>query len=403
MAFIVTTAVRKMLAMKARKKVIQGSTSSGKTYGIIPILYDRLLMHKELGEKCRITVTAETLPVLKSGAIQILQDFLMDEHRWVDENWNATDFVYRLSRQVFIEFKTYDSVGKAKGGGKREILFINEANHVNYEIADALMTRTVKEVWLDFNADEEFWAHTQVLTSPSSEFLKLTYEDNEGIPAETYEDLMDKKRRADLEEKAGVRGYYWNWWQVYGLGEIGQRQELVYPPWEVLNKKPERFQDFVYGIDFGFQHPTALVKVWYYEDQIFIEEEIFAPLMTSENLINKMNDKGISKETPIIADYARPEMIQELRNHGYYVLNADKSVEKGLKEVRKRTVYVHEEALNVIRENKKYAYKKVNGILTDQIKKINDDAMDAIRYAVVWIEYYSIEGENETITINIGD
>lgn len=403
MAFIVTTAVRKMLAMKARKKVIQGSTSSGKTYGIIPILYDRLLMHKELGEKCRITVTAETLPVLKSGAIQILQDFLMDEHRWVDENWNATDFVYRLSRQVFIEFKTYDSVGKAKGGGKREILFINEANHVNYEIADALMTRTVKEVWLDFNADEEFWAHTQVLTSPSSEFLKLTYEDNEGIPAETYEDLMDKKRRADLEEKAGVRGYYWNWWQVYGLGEIGQRQELVYPPWEVLKSKPERFQDFVYGIDFGFQHPTALVKVWYFEDQIFIEEEIFAPLMTSENLINKMNDKGISKEIPIIADYARPEMIQELRNHGYYVLNADKSVEKGLKEVRKRTVYVHEEALNVIRENKKYAYKKVNGILTDQIKKINDDAMDAIRYAVVWIEYFSIEGENETITINIGD
>lgn len=401
MAFIVTTAVRKMLAMKARKKVIQGSTSSGKTYGITPILYDRLLMFHERKEKCRITVTAESLPVLKDGAIQIFQDFLMDENRWDDTRWNGTDFTYRISRQVFIQFKTYDSVGKAKGGGKREILFINEANHVNYEIADALMSRTTKEVWLDFNADEEFWAHTQVLTSPNSEFLKLTYTDNEGLPKETLEDLMDKKRRAELEEKAGVKGYFWNWWQVYGLGEIGQRQELVYPPWDILKEKPARFQDFIYGLDFGFQHPTALIKIWYFEDEVYLEEVVYAPLLTSEKLVDKMHAENVDKEIPIIADHARPEMIQELRNHGFYVLNADKSVEKGLKEVRKRKVYVYEGAVNIIRENKKYAYKKINGILTDQIKKVNDDAMDAIRYGVVYIENYSIEGVAETITVNI--
>lgn len=398
--FVVTTAVKKMLAMKAKRKVVQGSTSSGKTYGIIPILYDRLLEYRDNKEKCRITVTAESLPVLKTGAIDILKDFLMDEGRWSDDNWNATDFKYKVSSRQYIEFKTFDTVGKAKGSGKRDILFINEANHVDWEVADALMIRTSKEVWLDFNADEEFWAHTEILTSPNAEFLKLTYEDNEGIPTETLEDLMEKKRRAELEERNGVKGYYWNWWQVYGLGLIGQRQELVYPPWDVLKEKPERFQEFVYGIDFGFQHPTALLKVWYFEDELFIEDLIFQPLLTAQKLIDRMNDMEISREVPIIADYARPEMIQELRNHGYYVLNADKSVEKGLKEVRKRRVYLSEDAIHTQRENKKYCYKKINGILTDQIKKVNDDAMDALRYATVWVEYYSIDDAIETISVN---
>jgi len=398
--FQVTTAVKKMLAMKARKRVIQGSTSSGKTYGIIPILYDRLLMYRDRGEKCRITVTAESLPVLKSGAIQIFKDFMMDEGRWNDANWNATDYIYKLSGRQFIEFKTYDTVGKAKGGGKREILFINEANHVAWDIADALIIRS-KEVWLDFNADEEFWAHTQVLTSPNSEFLKVTYLDNEAIPPETLEDLMDKKRRAELEEAAGVKGYFWNWWQVYGLGEVGQRQELVYPPWDTLKERPERFQNFIYAIDFGFQHPTALLKIWYWEDELYVEEVIYSPLLTSQGLVKKMHDKKVSKEIPIVADHARPEMIQELQNEGFYVLKADKNVEKGIKEVRKRKVYLHEGAINTIKENKKYAYKKINGIVTDQIKKINDDAMDALRYGAVYIALYSIESESETITINL--
>ena len=401
MAFQVTTAVKKMLSLKARKKVIQGSTSSGKTYGIIPILYDRLLKYRGLGEKCRITVTAESLPVLKTGAIDILKDFLMDEGRWRDDNWNATDFKYKVSERQYIEFKTFDTVGKAKGSGKREILFINEANHVDWEVADALIIRTSKEVWLDFNADEEFWAHTEVLTSQDAEFLKLTYQDNEGIPKETLEDLLDKKRRAELEERNGVKGYYWNWWQVYGLGEIGQRQELVYPPFEVMTERPARFQNFVYGIDFGFQHPTALLKVWYHEDEMYVEEVIYQPLLTADKLVQRMNELKVSREVPIIADYARPEMIQELRNNGFYVLNADKSVEKGIKEVRKSRVYLDENAIHSQKENKKYAYKKINGILTDQIKKANDDAMDALRYAILWIVSYSIDDTQETITVNI--
>jgi len=198
MPFEVTTAVRKMLEMTARKKVIQGSTSSGKTYGIIPILYDKgLYLPRQ-----KITVVAETLPAVKEGSLDIFQNFMQDEHRWKDSNWNASSLTYTLHNKSRIQFKSFDSVGKAKASGKRDILFINEANHISYNIADALMIRS-KETWLDFNADSEFWAHTEVLREPNSEFLKLTFEDNEAIPQETLEDLLIKRDKAMREDQAG--------------------------------------------------------------------------------------------------------------------------------------------------------------------------------------------------------
>jgi phage terminase large subunit len=326
------------------------------------------------------------MSALKDGCIDILKNFLMDEGRWHDSRWNATDFVYTVDTGSRIQFKVFDSVGKAKAAGKRDLIFINEANHISWEIADALIIRS-KEVWLDFNADERFWAHTEVLTSPDSEFLQLTYLDNEAIPKETYEDLMEKKRRAEQEERAGVHGFYWNWWQVYGLGNIGQRLELVYSPWQKLKHKPERFQKFVYGLDFGYQHPTALVKCWYHEKEVFIEEVIYKPLLTAPNLLIEMAKMGVDRTVEIMADHARPEMIAEIEEAGYYILKADKSVDKGIESVRYFDVMIHEDAINIAYENTKYSYKKMNGILTDVIKKENDDAMDAIRYALNYVKH----------------
>jgi len=80
MAFQVTTSLKKMLAMKARKKVVQGATSSGKTYGIIPIIYDKCIATPRI----KATVVAETLPAVKEGAVDIFKNFMMDEGRWND-------------------------------------------------------------------------------------------------------------------------------------------------------------------------------------------------------------------------------------------------------------------------------------------------------------------------------
>ena len=156
-----------------------------------------------------------------------------------------------------MQFKSYDTVGKAKASGKRDLLFINEGNHIEFEIADALIVRS-EEIWIDFNADCEFWAHTELKDDGDTAFVQLTYEDNEFIPKAILSDLMKKKAKAEKEEASGVKGYWWNWWQVYGLGKVGQLTENVYKVWDKLDEKPERFVNYIYGLDFGYSHPLAL-------------------------------------------------------------------------------------------------------------------------------------------------
>jgi len=396
MSFEVTTALRKMLSLKQPKKVIQGSTSSGKTYGIVPILYDKCLATPMT--KC--TIVAETLTAVKEGALDIFIRFMIDEGRWKDSSWNASSLIYHLGNGSRLQFKSFDTVGKAKASGKRQILFLNEANHIDFEIADALMIRS-EEVWMDFNADMEFWAHTEVLTMTGVDFLKLTYEDNEAIPQATLNDLKQKKLKADKEDASGNRGYWWNWWQVYGLGEIGQLQEGVLPLWEQVDVKPERFQQYIYGLDFGFIHPTALTRLWYFEDEIYLEEVIYQAGLTSGSLIEKMQSKGVEYDKEIVADYARPEMIQDIRNAGFYVLNADKSVKKGLDKLKQKKVLVNSNSVNIIRENRKYKYRKINGVVTEEVMKLNDDAIDSIRYANLWVDSFSVEGIEETFSFEL--
>lgn len=380
MGFQVTTAVKKMLRLKGRKKVIQGSTSSGKTYGIIPILYDKALSKP----RTKITVVAETLPAVKEGCVDIFKNFMMEEGRWRDGQWNGTELTYHALNRSKIQFKSFDSVGKAKASGKRDILFLNEANHIPYPIADALIIRS-KEVWIDFNADSEFWAHTEILQQPNSDFLKLTYLDNESIPEETLEDLMFKKSKAEAEDKAGKRGYWWNWWQVYGLGEIGNLQGVVFNNWKTCKEVPEHARLIGYGLDYGFRNdPTALVAIYYADQVYYFDEMIYQKGLLNISISNKMTDLGVDRFTNITADSAEMKSNQELRSYGWRILDAKKgadSVVYGVSKMQELDMRVTEQSLNLINEFRNYtwAVNRDGDSINKPIDAYNH-GIDAIRY-----------------------
>ncbi len=62
--FVVTTAIKKMSRLKARKRVIQGGTSAGKTFGVLPLLIDRAIREEGL----EISVVSESIPHLQREA-----------------------------------------------------------------------------------------------------------------------------------------------------------------------------------------------------------------------------------------------------------------------------------------------------------------------------------------------
>jgi len=365
-----TTAINKMLKMTSRKKVIQGGTSAGKTYGIIPILIDKATKTARL----KISVVAETLPAVKEGALDIFKNVMFDTGRWVESNWNASSLTYTFTNGTRIQFKSFDSVGKAKSSGKRDILFLNEANHIPFEIADALMIRS-KETWIDFNPDNEFWVHKETLKEHNSEFLLLTYKDNEACPIETIEDLQIKIKKAETST------YWANWCKVYIDGEIGSLEGVIFNNWQTIDTMPADARLLGYGLDFGYTNdPTSIIEVYKWNDKRILNEICY-----QKELSNSQIAKLIETRLPCYCDSAEPKSIAELKRLGvnaYPVTKGADSINFGISLIQENDYLVTYKSINLIMELRKYAWdkdKKTGEKLNKPIDNYNH-AIDAFRY-----------------------
>lgn len=381
--FIYTTAIKKLRAIKARIKVIQGGTSAGKTYGIVPLLIDKAIKNNNL----KITIVAETLPAVKEGALDIFKTVMYDTNRWIEKNWNASSLTYTFSSKSRVQFKSYDSVGKAKSGGKRDVLFLNEANHISFDIADALMIRS-KETWIDYNPDNEFWVHTEVLPEHNSEFLLLTYHDNEALPPETLEDLLIKQTKAffdvtkDWKDQSNIKNSYWaNWCYVYILGEIGNLEGVIFNNWKLIDAIPNDARLLGYGLDFGYSNdPTAIVEVYKWNDQRILNEICYQKGLSNSDIAKKIDTRMIC-----YCDSAEPKSIRELLENGVNAQSVTKgsdSINYGIQVIQNNEYLVTSKSLNIITELRKYAWdkdKKTGDKLNKPIDNYNH-AMDAWRY-----------------------
>jgi phage terminase large subunit len=381
--FTKTKAIKKLLNMKARKRVVQGGTSAGKTYGIIPILIDKATKK----EKQKITVVAETLPAVKEGALDIFKMIMQETNRWIDTHWNASSLTYTFYNGSRIQFKSFDNTGKAKASGKRDILFLNEANHIPFDIADALMIRS-KETWIDFNPDNEFWVHTETLQEPNSEFLLLTYHDNEGLPTETLEDLLIKQSKAfhdvkkDWKDTNNIKSSFWaNWCYVYILGEIGNLEGVIFNNWKTIDTIPDEARLIGYGLDFGYTNdPTAIVEIYKWNEHRIINEICY-----NKGLSNSQIAKYINTKLPCYCDSAEPKSIAELRMYGvnaHAVTKGADSINFGIQIMQEESYLVSTKSLNLINELRKYAWdkdKKTGAKLNKPIDSWNH-GVDSVRY-----------------------
>lgn len=374
--------------MTARKRIIQGSTSAGKTHGIIPILIDRALKTARL----KITVVAETIPAVKDGAVDIFKQVMYDTGRWEQSQWIGSPLQYTFTNGSRMQFTAFENEGKAKASGKRDILFINEANHISFPIADALMIRS-KKTFIDFNPDNEFWAHTEMMGEPNTEFLKLTYLDNEAIPKETLEDLFIKRDKAyynvngNLDDKANIKSPFWaNWWKVYGLGEIGNLQGAIFSNWTQVDAVPEGARLVGYGMDFGFTNdPTTLIAIYQLNGQYIFDEIIYQRGLTNSDIANLMKSREVIKSTYIYADSAEPKSIKEISEYGFNIKGADKgkdSIMFGISLLQENPFLVTKRSLNLIKELRYYVWE------TDNTGATINKPIDAFNHCIDPLRYY---------------
>lgn len=367
---IKTTAQTKIAKLKKRLRIVQGGTSSSKTFTILPFLIQYAIQKP----KSEISVVSESIPHLKRGA---LKDFLkiMD---WTGNlnhnNFNKSNLTYKFSNGSYIEFFSADQPDKLRGA-RRDILFINECNNVEFESYQQLAIRTKKFIYLDYNPTNEFWVHTELLNSDISDFLILTYKDNEALDNAIVKEIERAK------EKAKTSSYWENWWNVYGLGQIGSLEGVIFNNWKTIDTIPDEARLIGYGLDFGYTNdPTAIIEIYKYNDQRILNEICY-----QKELSNSQISKFITTKLPCYCDSAEPKSISELRNFGinaFPVTKGSDSINYGIQVIQDNDYLVTQNSLNLINEFRKYAWdkdKRTGAKLNKPIDNYNH-AIDAFRY-----------------------
>jgi len=368
--FQITTATNKIRNLNKRIRAIQGGSSASKTVSIILYLIDRA----QGDEKPTITsIVSESLPHLKRGAILDFLNVMQQHNYFVDSRWNKSDFTYTFETGSKIEFFSIDQPRKVRGP-RRDRLFINEANNTPFESFEQLEIRTKEFIFLDWNPTNEFWFYTDVLGKRTDvDHLILTYKDNEAL---------DKSIVDSLEQRINRKG----WWQVYGLGQLGEVEGKIYRDWAIIDEVPHEARLERYGIDFGYTNdPTAIVSVYYYNGGYIVHELAYRKGMSNKIIADIVLNQ--EKSALVIADSAEPKSIDELRSYGLQILGAEKgkdSVVHGIQMVQNQRISMTKQSTNIIHEYRNFLW------MTDKDGKILNEpehtfkhSMDAICYAII--------------------
>lgn len=371
----ITTATTKLLKLKKKIRAISGGTGASKTYSIVMILID----YAQVAKREKIDIVSESYPHLEAGVMQDFKEIMKDRNYWNDNLWNATKHIYTFETGSTIKFMSVDKIGKAHGP-RRDVLFLNECNYIGYKIADQLITRTRKIVWLDWNPTEDFWFYEEMLGKRENlDFMgeggnlpPLTYLDNEGLSEGEIEEIL-------------AHSHDENWMKVYARGERGDIIGRIYTDWQFIDEVPHEARLERYGLNFGyFPHPMGLVAIYYYNGGYILDEVAYG------HHIDNLQIAGILKNLPkalVIADSAEPKSIVEIQKCQISIIGAEKGPDSkryGVKVVQSQKMSVTKNSLNLIKEYRNYI-QKVDPLTNNMImgEYVGDYfILDGVRYGV---------------------
>lgn len=368
MPYSLTTATKKIAKLKKKIRAIQGGTSASKTISIL--LY---LIHSAQADTQRTltSVVSESIPHLKRGAIRDFKNILIAHNLWKDNRWNATDSIYTFETGSQIEFFSADDADKLRGG-RRDRLFLNEANNMTLDAFDQLEVRTKEFVFMDWNPTNEFWFYTEILGKRDDvEHIILTYKDNEALSKEIIN---------SIEQRKGRKG----WWQVYGEGQLGEVEGKIYKDWQIVDEIPHEARLERYGLDYGYTNdPTAIVAIYRYNGGFIWDEVTYQKGLSNKQIADILQNQV---QAIVVPDSAEPKSNDELIAYGINILPANKgkgSVNHGIQVVQSQRISVTKRSVNIIREYRNYLWETdKDGKILNEPEHTFSHSMDAGRYAM---------------------
>lgn len=374
-----TTATKKIFSLKKRIRAVAGGTSASKTISILIWCID----YAQNTNNEIVTVVSESFPHLEDGAMRDFKNIMMSQGYWEESKWHGTKHEYTFDTGTVIEFTSVDTYGKAHGP-RRDVLFLNECNNLSYIIADQLITRTRKIVWMDWNPSSEFWFYTEMLPNRNDiDFITLTYLDNEALDESTKSEIEAHKHNK-------------SWWNVYGLGQLGDIEGKIYRDWQIIDEIPHEARLMARWCDFGYTNdPTSIGDIYYYNGGYIAKQRLY-----QKGMLNKpIADFLLNLEEPqtiVIADSAEPKSIDDIRGYGVNMIGVSKKrgevksdtfVKWSIGLVQDQRMSVTKDSLETIDEYRKamWLVDKDGRVLNEEDPKCANHSLAGIRYVMVYL------------------
>jgi len=353
--------------------VNQGGTSSGKTYSIEQVLFCLACKNPKLV----ITVVGQDIPNLKAGALRdALSIYTASAHlMMMVKGYNKSDRIFEFHNGTIMEFKSYDNAQDAKSG-KRDFLFINEANGISWEVYTELALRTRERIFIDYNPNANFWVHDNLLGRPGVQLIISDHRHNPFLQ-QAVRDKIEALKAVDLEL-----------WRVYARGLTGKVSGLVFNNWHICDAIPGDAKPLAAGLDFGFTNDeTGCLQMYSHNGELWVDELFYQTGLTNTDIAAKLAGAGVNRNAEIIADSAEPKSIEELKRLGWNVKGASKgadSVKHSIDILRRYKINITRGSVNLRRELGRYKWK------TDQSGRTINEPVDAYNHLIDPLRYVAL-------------
>jgi len=360
----------------ARTIVNAGGARSGKSYALAQLLIMRARNLPDLN----VGVTRKTMPALKMTAMRLFVDLLKKYKLYSAKNHNKMEHYYNLGSSR-VQFFSLDDPEKIKSS-EFNYIWMEEATEFDYADYITLLTRLSapaapgmkNQIFLTLNpADANCWIAKNLLPSPDTRVIYSSYKDNPFLGKDYIETLESLKNIDD------------NYYRVFTLGRWGRNKNIIYEGYAFVDAPPNNAREIIWGLDFGFNNPTALVKIYLADEGVTAEEKLYKSGMTNKEIIDRLSSAipPSRRHEPVYADAAEPDRIKEIYNAGFNIKPAHKAVKLGIISVKSRPLFILKSSANLIKEIQSYVWKTdLNGNVLEDPVKFNDHALDALRYAV---------------------
>lgn len=359
------------LLEKSQSKItcLQGGSRSGKTYNtLLWIIFS--YCNRNTGKV--ISICRKTLPSLKASVLRDFLEILRNNDLYSEIYHNKTSNEYWLNGNL-IEFFSLD-MGSRVRGRKRDLLFVNEANEIDYEAWNQLLFRTDGNIIIDYNPHDQFhWIYDKVLERPDCSLHISTFMDNPFL-SETLKQEIERLKDTDPE-----------YWRVYGLGLRGQNRSLVFK-FHIVDEIPATARFISYGLDFGYaSDPSSLCATYIDGDNMYCKELLYETGLTNQDIAKKLEILGLDRRDEVFADSSEPKSIEEIYRMGWNIKGKKKyEINYGIDMIRRYKLHVTKDSINAIRELESYKYvEDRNGNPTNKPVDQNNHFCDSLRYSVV--------------------